>query len=71
MNVQLEIHPDTTIKHLLDRYPSCSQYFLKETLLCVGCAGEAHHTIAEVSQTYNLDLNKVILELNNYARRNS
>ena len=53
---KMEIDSDTTVKDLLSRYPKVGKIFIEKGLLCFGCPTEAFHTLAEVSELYELDL---------------
>ena len=52
-----------TIKELLDRHPYLLQTFLDLGLLCVGCAAEAFHTLADVAGAYGIDQDQLVARL--------
>ncbi len=60
-----------TVKELLERHPQLSHMFLDMGMLCAGCPAEAFHTLAEVAQEYELDMDQLLRRINNNIRENA
>ena len=64
-----KISGDITVKELLTKYPHLLHMFLDMELQCVGCPAEAFHSLAEVAQEYDLDLDKLLRQLNRNIKK--
>ena len=52
-----------TITELLDRHPYLLQTFIDLRLMCVGCAAEAFHTLADVAREYGINQDQLVSRL--------
>lgn len=61
---QQGITSSMTIRDILDQYPQTMQVFIAICPMCVGCPAEAFHTLADISEEYRLNLNRMLQLLN-------
>lgn len=52
-----------TIKELLDRNPYLLHTFIELRLMCVGCAAEAFHTLADAARGNGIKLDQLVARL--------
>ena len=48
----MELKADMTVRSLIERCPGAIQFFLRRSMLCVGCPVEAFHTLEEVARIH-------------------
>lgn len=63
METKNAISSKTTVKELLQHYPAAGRVFIQEGLLCFGCPTESFHTLADVAEAYQLNLNDLIVRI--------
>jgi hybrid cluster-associated redox disulfide protein len=59
-------HPltrDLTVSEILRRWPQTANVFLRHRMACVGCAIAPFETVSEVSEIYQVNLEKFLQEL--------
>lgn len=57
------ITPETNLNQLLTDYPVLIPLFIKERLACIGCMMAKFETLRDLSQNYNVDLERFIAEI--------
>lgn len=64
MNDKDQITLDWTVEQTLQDRPEISRVFIKSRTKCVGCWLQKFCTIKDVAETYALDANKLLQDLN-------
>ncbi len=59
----LPLRADLPIAELLARWPQTAQVFLRYRMACVGCTMAPFDTLADAAMAYNLDLARLLGEL--------
>lgn len=54
---------DVTVAELLRAWPDAARVFLRSGMACVGCELSIFDTLAEVADSYGLDVQKFLAEL--------
>ena len=60
------IHKDMYVKDILELDPGIAGVFLKNDLNCLGCPGGKTETLAEAARGHDVDLEKLIGDLNRF-----
>jgi hybrid cluster-associated redox disulfide protein len=63
MTMRINLSDTTTIKDLLDQHPYLLHAFIEMGLMCVGCAADAFHTLADVAEEYGLNQDQFVARL--------
>lgn len=63
-----EIQSNWTVDETLQCKPESSHVFIKLGMQCVGCFIQKFCTIKDVSEIYQIDLEKLLKDLNNYKK---
>jgi hybrid cluster-associated redox disulfide protein len=64
MSDKIQITLDWTVEQTLQDRPEISRVYIKNRTKCVGCWLEKFCTIKDVAETYHLDANKLLQDLN-------
>lgn len=59
----MKIKKDITIKEVITNYPATIEVFLKNGMHCITCEVASFETIEQACQAHNLDLDKLLKEL--------
>jgi hybrid cluster-associated redox disulfide protein len=59
------IHPQVTVDDLLSRYPQTARYFIVQGMACIGCVISRFHTLAEIADVYQVDIEILVSDLHN------
>lgn len=65
----MEITKDTPVEDVLRGYPSLSKVFIELGLPCLVCGEAFWGTIDELARQNNVDINKIVKELNETKQR--
>jgi hybrid cluster-associated redox disulfide protein len=61
------ITADMTVDDILARYPQTGHVFFRYKLSCSGCYVSRFHDVATSAKKFNIDLDKLLAELNEAA----
>jgi hybrid cluster-associated redox disulfide protein len=61
------ITADMNIEDILARYPQTGHVFFRHKLGCAGCYISRFHSVAVSAEEFNVDLDKLLAELNEAA----
>ena len=64
---ETKIELQLTVDKLLQRWPQAFSVFMKHKTKCVGCFMQQFCTLKDVTETYQLSLEKLIEELRNVS----
>jgi hybrid cluster-associated redox disulfide protein len=68
MDEQRLITAETQVSEMTTLYPSTAVALLRMGVNCVGCWISRFHTVGDLAQEWNLDLDRLLRELNRVAR---
>lgn len=57
------ISADLTVKELFDSYPKVVDIFIELNLACIGCPIDKFHTLVDIANAYDLDLEFLISKI--------
>lgn len=60
------VHRDMVVKEILELDSGIAGVFMQNDLNCLGCPGGKNETLWEAAQGHNVDLQKLIDDLNRY-----
>jgi len=58
------IKADMVVEDVTALYPETCKVFLRYGLHCIGCPISRHHTISQIVQENNLDMEPLLVDLN-------
>lgn len=61
-----KINESMLVSQVIDMDPEVVEIFLKNGLNCSGCPGADSENLREAAESHNVDLNKLLTELNGY-----
>ncbi len=68
MREQPLITAETSVSEMTALYPRTAVVLIKMGVQCVGCWISRFHTVADLALEWNLDLDRLLKELNEIAR---
>jgi hybrid cluster-associated redox disulfide protein len=68
MNEETQIQSHWTVEEVLRRKPKTAHVFVKNRTQCVGCYLQKFCTMQDVAEIYQLNLKKILKDLNNYKK---
>jgi len=63
----MKITQNMILADVLEKHPKSLDVFLKHGLHCIGCAIASSETIRDAAKAHNLDLDKLLADLNHKA----
>lgn len=61
------ITAETKVDEMTQRYPATAVLLMKMGVQCVGCWISPHHTIFDMAKEWNLNLGRLLKQLNDFV----
>jgi hybrid cluster-associated redox disulfide protein len=63
----IDIERDMSVDEVMREWPQTIQVFIKNHMLCIGCALATYHSVDYAAKEHDLDTAALLIELNNAA----
>ncbi len=69
MEKEVKITKDMTINEVIQKYPKSAVVFMEHGFYCIGCPASQAETIEQGAELHQVDLNKLLDDLNKAAEQ--